>query len=176
MSEDQHIEYKESWRDEYLKWICGFANAQGGVLEIGKDDGGAVVGVADPANLLEVLPNKIRDVLGIVPDVHRIEQDGNEFPFAAAYVESVPESQPESLEIRVLRLLQAGPLAKSELSEGLGQKEVSGQLNKVVRALLERGAIEYTIPNKPRSRLQKYRLTARGEDALADNSVGRELL
>ena len=22
MSESQLIEYKESWRDEYLKWIC----------------------------------------------------------------------------------------------------------------------------------------------------------
>ena len=84
--------------------------------------------------------------------------------------------QPESLEIRVLRLLQAGPLAKAKLSEGLGQKEVSGQLNKVVRALLESGTIEYTIPEKPRSRLQKYRLTARGEDALADNSARGDLL
>ncbi len=27
MNEDQNIEYKQSWRDEYLKWICGFANA-----------------------------------------------------------------------------------------------------------------------------------------------------
>ena len=30
MAESQNIEWKESWRDEYLKWICGFANAQGG--------------------------------------------------------------------------------------------------------------------------------------------------
>ena len=30
MSESQSIEYKQSWRDEYLKWICGFANAIGG--------------------------------------------------------------------------------------------------------------------------------------------------
>lgn len=28
MGESQNIEYKESWRDEYLKWVCGFANAQ----------------------------------------------------------------------------------------------------------------------------------------------------
>ncbi|MFS3120025.1 helix-turn-helix domain-containing protein [Bacteroides xylanisolvens] len=34
MSESQNIEYKESWRDEYLKWICGFANAQGGRIYI----------------------------------------------------------------------------------------------------------------------------------------------
>ena len=28
MAENQNIEWKESWRDEYLKWICGFANAK----------------------------------------------------------------------------------------------------------------------------------------------------
>ena len=34
-AESQAIEFKESWRDEYQKWICGFANAQGGTLYIG---------------------------------------------------------------------------------------------------------------------------------------------
>ena len=38
MAESQNIEYKKSWRDEYLKWICGFANANGGKLFIGIDD------------------------------------------------------------------------------------------------------------------------------------------
>ncbi len=37
MQEQQNIEWKESWRDEYLKWICGFANAQGGKIYIGKN-------------------------------------------------------------------------------------------------------------------------------------------
>ena len=31
--ESQNIEWKSSWRDEYLKWVCGFANAQGGRIE-----------------------------------------------------------------------------------------------------------------------------------------------
>ena len=35
MGESQNIEWKELWRDEYLKWICGFANAQGGKIYIG---------------------------------------------------------------------------------------------------------------------------------------------
>ena len=35
IEESQNIEHKESWRDEYLKWICGFANAQGGRVYIG---------------------------------------------------------------------------------------------------------------------------------------------
>ena len=32
MSESQLIEYKESWRNEYLKWIGGFANTNVHVL------------------------------------------------------------------------------------------------------------------------------------------------
>ena len=36
MSERQNVEWKEIWQDEYLKWICGFANAQGGAIYIGK--------------------------------------------------------------------------------------------------------------------------------------------
>jgi len=46
MSEHQTVEYKQIWRDEYLKWICGFANAQGGVLVIGRNDEGEAVGVS----------------------------------------------------------------------------------------------------------------------------------
>jgi len=45
MKENQNIEFKESWRDEYIKWICGFANASGGVLVIGKNDKGVVTSV-----------------------------------------------------------------------------------------------------------------------------------
>jgi len=40
MPEQQIIEYKSIWKDEYLKWICGFANAQGGTLFIDRDDSG----------------------------------------------------------------------------------------------------------------------------------------
>jgi len=78
MPESQQVEWKESWRDEYLKWVCGFAHAQGGVLEIGRNDKGIAVGVADADKLMEDLPNKIRDVLGIVPSVERFTEDGCE--------------------------------------------------------------------------------------------------
>ncbi|MDR9416564.1 MAG: hypothetical protein RI564_09780 [Gracilimonas sp.] len=32
MSESQNIEWKATWKDEYLKWIGGFANARGGKI------------------------------------------------------------------------------------------------------------------------------------------------
>ena len=53
--ESQNIEFKESWRDEYQKWICGFANAQGGTLYIGLRDNGEVCGVQDAGKYLEIV-------------------------------------------------------------------------------------------------------------------------
>ena len=76
MAESQNIEYKESWRDEYLKWVCGFANAQGGKIYIGCDDNGEVVGVKDAKRLMEEIPNKIRDGMGIIVAVNQLEKNG----------------------------------------------------------------------------------------------------
>lgn len=67
MPEKQNVEWKEIWKDEYLAWICGFANAQGGELYIGKNDNDEMVGLSNARKLLEDLPNKIRDAMGIVP-------------------------------------------------------------------------------------------------------------
>ncbi len=79
MAESQNIEWKESWRDEYLKWICGFANAQGGKIYIGTNDDGEVIGVQDSKELLENIPNKVRDVLGIIVDVNLLTADGKDY-------------------------------------------------------------------------------------------------
>jgi ATP-dependent DNA helicase RecG len=77
--ETQNIEWKESWRDEYLKWVCGFANAQGGRLEIGRNDSGALIGLQDAKRLLVELPNKIRTTMGIVAGVNLLCEDGFEY-------------------------------------------------------------------------------------------------
>jgi ATP-dependent DNA helicase RecG len=69
MNENQRTEWKESWRDEHLRCVCAFANAEGGALIIGRNDKGEPVGVSNGRKLLEDLPNNIRDVLGILADV-----------------------------------------------------------------------------------------------------------
>lgn len=70
MPEQQNVEYKESWRDEYLKWVCGFANAQGGKIFIGIDDKGIVSGLSEYKKLMEDIPNKVVNHLGLVVDVN----------------------------------------------------------------------------------------------------------
>lgn len=79
MPESQHTEYKQTWRDEYLKWVSGFANAEGGVLVVGRDDREALVGVKDAKKLLEDIPNKVRDLLGVLVEVNLRNEAGEDF-------------------------------------------------------------------------------------------------
>jgi len=77
--ETHSVEFKALWKDEYLEWICGFANAEGGTLVIGKNDDGKVIGIGNASKLLEDLPNKIRDVLGIIADIRIQKTQGKSY-------------------------------------------------------------------------------------------------
>jgi len=92
MPEQQNIEYKSSWHDDYLDWICGFANAQGGKIYIGKDDNGNVIGIADYKDLMEKIPNKIKNLLGITAEVNLLQEDDKHFIEIIVQPYSVPIS------------------------------------------------------------------------------------
>ena len=92
MPEQQNIEYKQSWHDDYLKWVCGFANAQGGVIFIGKDDNGNVVGIDDYKKLMDDIPNKIRNSIGIMVEVNLHDEAGKRFIEIVTHPYSVPIS------------------------------------------------------------------------------------
>ena len=77
--EKQNIEWKETWKEDYLKWICGFANTQGGKIYIGKNDDGTVTGIANAKKLLEDIPNKVRDVFGIIVDVNLYSEENKDY-------------------------------------------------------------------------------------------------
>jgi len=94
MAESQNIEWKESWHEKYLKWVCGFANSQGGSLFIGKDDSGKVKHLADAKKLLEYLPNQIRDLLGLMVDVNLHTETGKD------YLEILVEPYPFPISLR----------------------------------------------------------------------------
>ena len=88
MPESQNTEWKESWSDKYFKWICGFANAQGGELVIGKNDLGEIVGIDNAKKLLEDIPNQVRDLMGILVDVD-LHHHG-ELDYLVVHVEPYP--------------------------------------------------------------------------------------
>lgn len=123
MSESQNTEYKSSWRDEYLKWICGFANANGGTIFIGKDDSGKILGITDAKQLLEDIPNKVRDVLGIVAEVNLHQTKERD------YLEIVVEPYPNAVNYKGQYHYRSGStkqeLKGAALDKFLLQKKIS---------------------------------------------------
>ncbi|MDR3138019.1 MAG: putative DNA binding domain-containing protein [Tannerellaceae bacterium] len=92
MPEQQNIEYKSNWHDNYLKWVCGFANAQGGQIYIGKKDTGEVIGIDNYERLIEEIPNKIKNFIGIIADVNLLCQDDKYYIEIVVQPYSVPIS------------------------------------------------------------------------------------
>lgn len=89
MIENQDVEFKKIWKDEWLEWICGFANTTGGVLYIGVDDNGKVVGLGNAAqSLLDKLPGKIKDSLGILTEV-KLEKE-NDLAYISIKIDKYP--------------------------------------------------------------------------------------
>lgn len=88
--ESQNVEYKSSWHDKYLEWICGFANAQGAVMYFGVNNNHEVIGLKNVDQLMEDIPNKIVTTMGIVADVNLHEMDGLEYIEVVIETSNIP--------------------------------------------------------------------------------------
>lgn len=72
------------------------------------------------------------------------------------------------LAVKVFLLLGNNEASKAELSRSLGHRSVSGELHKQVKNMLDEGFIEMTIPDKPKSSKQRYRLSLRGRELIKE--------
>lgn len=250
MKESQSVEFKREWKDEYLKWISGFANASGGTLLVGVDDNGQAVGVhnavvhkdyASAAPIqISVYPDKLmiwnpgelpnnwtlETLMGkhssrpFNPDIanaffrsglieswgrgiERIlkacEQEGVPAPewnvsggdFWAIFHFSCADVQPASDtiiastvhdtdqdtvhetaqdtvydvsdEVKALLSILQGEKTRNELMDMLGLAHRGNFRALYLQPALEQCWIEMTLPDKPQSRHQKYRLTRQGK-------------
>jgi ATP-dependent DNA helicase RecG len=84
---------------------------------------------------------------------------------ARSKAQSGAQSQAQSE--RILFILSRSAASARELLSELGLKSKTGYLKRDIKGLMEENLIEYTIPDKPISRLQKYRLTDEGRRFLA---------
>lgn len=104
--ENQITEWKQSWHEDYYKWICGYANAYGGTLFIGKNDDGIVIGVDKVKKLLEDIPNKTLDIMGIMINVNQYEEAGLD------YLEIIVEPYPYPINLRGRYYFRSGSTKK----------------------------------------------------------------
>lgn len=71
------------------------------------------------------------------------------------------------LETVVLRFLEKESLSITQVSKVLGQMRPSGSLSRLFKRLLDKKFIELTMPDKPKSKHQKYQITQNGRDAIS---------
>jgi len=113
-----------------------------------------------PAPLIEELAGRIRFTVTL-PEILPLtrEQSRATLPLRA---QSGAQSGAQSTE--VLQALWDSVLSSHEIAEVIGLESRSGALKRTIKDLLENSLIEMTIPEKPNSRLQKYRLTEKGRE------------
>ena len=174
MAEQQNIEYKQSWHNDYLKWVCGFANAIGGVIYIGIDDYGNVVHLENYARLLEEIPNKIRNSMGIICDVQLEDKDGNKYISIKVNPYSVPVSlrgryyyrtgstntELTGIELNEFLLKKAGKTWDDVIEEGATIDDIDiNSISKFIEESKDKGRLPNTDGLSTKEILDKLRLT-----------------
>lgn len=152
MPEQQNIEYKTSWHDDYFKWICGFANnAWGRGIE-------KILDACREANLPE--PQFEEHSGGMLVTLFR--------PQPVTPPVNQPVAPPVVLSVEVLLriLVETGEMGNAAIRNKLGLKDRAHVRERYLNPAIAEGFIELTIPDKPNSRLQKYRLTKKGVEYL----------
>ena len=84
-------------------------------------------------------------------------------------VEKPSETLIGEVQRKVLIVLGNGIMSTSELAQSVGISQPKDMRRRYLRLLLDMHFIEYTLPQKPNSRLQKYSLTEKGRVWLRDN-------
>ncbi|OFX58782.1 MAG: transcriptional regulator [Bacteroidetes bacterium GWB2_41_8] len=161
MKESQNIEWKREWKDEYLKWICGFANAKGGKLYIGIDDNGFASGMSNVPYLLEFIPNKVLDILGIMVQVNLLKKDMTE------YLEIIVEPYPFPVNYKGQYFYRTGS-TKQELK--------GNSLNKFLLEKIGKRWDGVEIPNVSPSDLKVNSIERFRSKAYKSNRVDEDIL
>jgi ATP-dependent DNA helicase RecG len=174
MPEQQNIEYKQSWHDDYLKWVCGFANAIGGIIYIGKDNDGKVKHLANYAKLLEDIPNKIRNAMGIICDVQLHDEKDKKYisikvnPYSVAvslrgrfyYRTGSTNLELTGVELNEFLLKKAGKTWDDVIEEGATIKDIDEKsITKFIEDSKEKGRMPETKGLSAFQILEKLQLT-----------------
>ncbi len=174
MSEQQNIEYKRYWHDDYLKWVCGFANAIGGIIYIGIDNKGNVTHLRDYAKLMEDIPNKIRNAMGIICDVQLEDKQGKKYisikvnPYSVAvslrgrfyYRTGSTKMELTGVELNEFLLKKAGKTWDDVVEEGATIKDIDEKsIAKFLEDSKEKGRMPETKGLTAFQILEKLQLT-----------------
>lgn len=193
--ESQHLEYKRELSDGLGREVVAFLNHRdGGRILIGVDDVGAVVGLSQDDFFEGYSMPRNKELMRIFRDLEMVEYLGSGIPrilraysketfrftenftrmcFVSAEPDIGSEKQaaPQATpQVECLLKVLSKPLSMAEILDAVGKSDRRNVRLNYVQAAIDIGLVERTIPEKPKSPLQKYRLTSLG--AVARKELG----
>ena len=115
-----------------------------------------------------VMIRKVCEEYGIRPPVWRADVNmGVTLTFFATEV-----TTEVTTEVKAVLMALSGDMTRRDLQEKLGLKNAEHFRKHYLITALDGGFVEMTIPDKPQSRLQRYRLTQLGRHELAIDGKG----
>jgi len=171
--ESQRLEFKESFGKETIETVAAFSNSLGGVILIG-----VYIAVHRNKLLAEAFYLhgdiekfgtgffRIRKEMGNSPELQFVFESFNEFTRTGIDItpqvtlQDTPQDTPQD---QKLILILEDELSGDAIQEILGLSDREYFRKEHIKPAIEQGLIEMTIPDKPNSKNQKYRLTKTGK-------------
>jgi len=146
IQESQTVEFKQSWKDEYLKTICAFANTDGGILYVGITDDGST-------------ENWGKGTLNIINECVEYGLPKPTFEYEWTAVRTTFYKTKANEQASDQAILEFCKEAKStqEIMNFVGMKHKTYFRKHILNPLLEKELLELTLPDKPKSPNQKYK-------------------
>jgi ATP-dependent DNA helicase RecG len=153
LNESQNTEFKQIWKDEYLKQICGFANAffKAGYIE---SWGRGISKIIEGSTQYS----------GIMPTIS-ITSGFDIVFYAKQHTHLTPQVTPQVK--NMLKILK-GDMARDEIMSALGLNDRKNFREVYLNPAIADELVALTIPDKPTSSKQKYRLTELGKSVISD--------
>lgn len=161
--------------ENIAKTVIAFSNTSGGKLIIGVNDkpSGKTTTANDYDRLRSITiekqpglnikqPEMQPESVVVQPEWQQELQQGLKDLLEPGLEYEQQELQQESLFTIALSKMLHAHKSRKEISVELGQKAISGQLNEILGKLQKKNLVEWTIPDKPQSSKQKFKLTKRG--------------
>jgi DNA-binding protein YbaB len=159
-NENQQVEFKMSFNEDVIETLVAFSNAEGGTVYIGVSAKGKPEGITIGQETIQnsvTIKDTARTKADILTQIEQVD---------AQIDEKVSDATGVQVGVQVEKLLlcvDSDFFTTKEIQIQLGLKQRHKVFTNYIQHALKLGLIEMTIPDKPNSRLQKYRLTVKGK-------------
>ncbi len=171
--ETERVEFKESPNEAFYETISGFANTKGGIILLGVNKKGNIVGIESSTKFLDNLTNRIVDKLSLYPEIEtmdiedkrviavKVARSGYPVSYEGRHYERVGSTTRKMSPERLRVLLLRGKTWDSLTSDFPSEQPDIETIRRFVRLAVEKNRLtDVSLDEPPEVVLEKLGLVA----------------